>query len=64
MKNPPALAQDQKAWHAGYKTGRAGEPTDQPLPGIDALAWFSGAIEGKADRQAGKVRPLIRKPQP
>ena len=64
MKNPPALAQDQKACHAGYKAGHVGKPTDQPPPGIDALAWFSGVIEGKADRQAGKVRPLIRKPQP
>ena len=64
MKKLPAVTQDPAAWQAGYKAGHAGKPTDQAPPGIDALAWFSGVIEGKADRQAGKVRPLIRKPQP
>lgn len=64
MKTRLAVTLDPTAWQAGYKAGHAGKPTNQPPPGIDALAWFSGVIEGKADRQAGKVRPLIRKPQP
>ena len=64
MNQPPAVRQDAKSWQAGYKAGHSGKPTDAPPPGVDGLAWSSGVIEGQADRQAGKVRPLTRKPQP
>ena len=61
MNTPPAVPQDEKSWLAGYKAGHAGKPIAAP-PGVDALAWASGVIEGQADRQAGRVRPLARKP--
>lgn len=64
LANPSVVSQDATTWEAGYKNGHAGKPTDTAPPGVDALAWSSGVIEGKADRQAGKVRPLTRKPQP
>jgi len=63
MKLPspvPVVTQDPEAWTAGYKAGHSGQQTTPP-PGIDALAWSSGVIEGQADRKAGKVRPLARK---
>ena len=67
MKTPsqpaPAVRQDPQAWSAGYKAGHTGAPTTPP-PGVDALAWASGVIEGQADRQAGKVRPVTRAPRP
>lgn len=62
MKKPPAVPQDARSWEAGYKAGHSGKPTNTPPPGVDALAWSSGVIEGHADRKAGKVRPLTRKP--
>jgi hypothetical protein len=62
MEKPPKVTQDAKSWEAGYKAGHAGKPTDAPPPGVDGLAWISGVIEGQADRQAGKVRPVVRKP--
>jgi hypothetical protein len=59
---PPVVTQDAASWQAGYKAGHGGATSDKPPPGVDALSWASGAIEGKADRAAGKVRPLVRKP--
>ena len=64
MKTPPAVTQDAKSWEAGYKAGHSGKPTETPPPGVDPLSYFSGVIEGKADRHSGKVRPLVRKPPP
>ena len=64
MEKPPAVTQDAKSWEAGYKAGYSGKPSDTPPSGVDGLAWISGAIEGQADRAAGNVRPLTRKPQP
>jgi hypothetical protein len=58
------VTQDAKSWEAGYKAGHSGTRTETPPPAIDALAWHSGVIEGQADRKAGKVRPMTRKPQP
>lgn len=58
MNHPPAVTQDAESWQAGYRAGHAGKPTAAP-PGVDALAWPSGVIEGQADRQAGKVRPVV-----
>lgn len=59
MKQPPTVPQDAKSWQAGYKAGHSGKPTPAPH-GVDPLAWASGVIEGQADRQAGKVRPVVR----
>lgn len=53
--------QDEKSWTAGYRAGYSGKPPDVP-PDVDRLSWISGLIEGKADRDAGRVRPLSRKP--
>jgi hypothetical protein len=61
MKNTPAVTQDAESWQAGYRAGHLGKPNDPP-PGMDGLSWISGFIEGQADRAAGKVRPVIRKP--
>jgi hypothetical protein len=58
------VTHDAKSWEAGYRAGHAGKRTDTPPPGTDALAWHSGVIEGQADRKAGKVRPMTRKPKP
>lgn len=60
----PAVTQDAKSWEAGYKAGHSGKQADTPPPGVDALAWSSGVIEGQADRRSGKVRPATRKMQP
>jgi hypothetical protein len=55
------IMQDEKSWTEGYLAGHSGKPADVPS-GVDRLAWISGLIEGKADRDAGRVRPLSRKP--
>jgi hypothetical protein len=55
------VSQDEASWTAGYLAGHSGKPADAP-PDVDRLAWISGLIEGKADRDAGRVRPLSRKP--
>jgi hypothetical protein len=62
MAKPASVSLDSKSWSAGYKAGHAGRPTRTPPPGVYGLSWYSGFIEGKADRAAGKVRPLMRKP--
>jgi|SRR5450631_51938 len=56
------VIQDAASWEAGYKAGHSGQPSDEPPPGVDPLSWSSGIIEGKADREVGRVRPLLRKP--
>jgi hypothetical protein len=61
MNKQPAVLQDAKSWQAGYKAGHCDKPTPAPL-GVDPLAWASGVIEGQADREAGKVRPLVHRP--
>jgi hypothetical protein len=45
----PRIIMHQKAWDAGYADGLAGRPhgTD-PLAEVDALAYASGYVEGKA----------------
>jgi len=57
------ITQDAKSWEAGYKNGHGGTLDETPK-GVDGLAYTSGLIEGQADRAAGRVRPLSRKPQP
>ena len=54
---------DQRSWTAGYLAGHAGKPADVPCD-VDRIAWIAGLIEGKSDRDAGRVRPLARKPRP
>ena len=44
-------------WEAGYKAGYAKEKDITP-PGIDGLAWSSGYVEGKGDKQMGKPSAL------
>jgi hypothetical protein len=56
------VTQDEKSWVAGYMAGHRGKPADSAPPDVDHLSWVSGLIEGKADREAGRVRPLSRKP--
>ena len=56
------VTQDAASWEAGYKAGHSAQPSDAPPPGDDPLSWSSGIIEGKADREVGRVRPLLRKP--
>jgi hypothetical protein len=58
----PVVTLDAESWSAGYKAGHAGDSHDAPPSVVDGLAWSSGYIEGQADRQAGKVRPTVRKP--
>ena len=36
-------------WQSGYEAGQQGRP-NQPPQGVDGLAWISGYIEGKANR--------------
>jgi hypothetical protein len=55
------VTQDEKSWTAGYSAGCSGRPADVP-PDADRLSWISSLIEGKADRDAGRVRPLSRNP--
>ena len=52
------IKQDPTAWEAGYKAGLSGQATTAP-PGVDGVAWYSGLIEGKADRSKA---PEDRKP--
>ena len=60
----PAVPQDPAAWKVGYKAGLSGA-TAAPPPGVDALAFASGVIEGQAARSAKVTRlPVSHKPQP
>jgi hypothetical protein len=44
-----SIKQDPKAWTAGYRAGLEGKAPPTPA-GVDGLAFQSGIIEGKADR--------------
>jgi hypothetical protein len=60
----PAITQDPDAWMRGYRAGLAGDAAAPP-PGIDALSYVSGRIEGQAARGQKVTRlPLKPKPQP
>lgn len=58
----PAVVIDGESWSAGYRAGHQGAPRHPRPPGFDGLSWISGYIEGQADRAAGRVRPLVRRP--
>jgi hypothetical protein len=58
----PAVVIDGESWSAGYKAGHQGAQSRPIPPGLDGLSWISGFIEGQADRAAGRVRPLVRRP--
>jgi len=53
------IEQDKKAWELGYQAGLEGKATTPPPPGVDGVAFYSGVIEGKADRSKP---PEDRKP--
>ena len=57
------MVKTQLRFHWAYKVGHSGQLSEAPPSGVDALAWSSGLIESHADRAAGKVRPLTRKPE-
>lgn len=48
----PAVPQDKASWQHGYDAGFNGKQmaTKRPV-GTDELAWVSGYIEGKAERE-------------
>lgn len=49
-KRGNAVKLDAKSWDAGYHAGLSGK-SDYPVPmGLDCLSWYSGFIEGKAER--------------
>lgn len=63
MKKPPAVIQDPAAWKAGYHAGLSGKASTPPPPGVDALAYVSGVIEGQAARSQKVARlPVKAKP--
>lgn len=61
MTDTPRAAVEQHPadWQAGYDAGLAGQQI-QPPRGVDGVAWYSGLIEGKADRSKPSEE---RKPQ-
>jgi len=60
---PPKVRQDPKAWETGYNAGLEGKAM-RPPAGIDGLAFYSGLIEGEADRKLGRRDHKPTKPQP
>lgn len=43
-----------ESWQAGFEAGEAGTPSTPVPAGLDGLSWFSGWIEGEAERLGGK----------
>jgi hypothetical protein len=58
----PRIIMHPKAWDAGYADGLVGRPhgTD-PLSQVDALAYASGYVEGKA-AAADRIERVIEAP--
>jgi len=48
----PKVRQDPKSWEAGYNAGFEGKAGGPPA-GVDGLSFYSGKIEGEADRKQG-----------
>lgn len=60
----PAVQIDAASWDAGYTAGKAGK-SGQPPDGLDEFAYFSGIIEGKADRsKPAEQRKSQNQPEP
>ena len=53
-KNRAKLALDQKEWDRGYSDGLNGITTQ------GGLSYYSGRIEGKAEREAGSGKACLR----
>jgi len=57
----PTVQIDAASRDAGYTAGLAGQPPD----GLDEFAYFSGIIEGKADRsKPAEQRKSQNRPEP
>jgi ribosome modulation factor len=48
---------EKESWQAGYDAGLNGEP-NEPAKETEALSWFSGYIEGDAERQ--KIGEILK----
>ncbi|MBR8047117.1 MULTISPECIES: hypothetical protein [Burkholderia] len=46
-----AVRIDPKAWHAGFDAGEVGHAMTPCPANLDAFSYFSGWIEGDAERQ-------------
>jgi len=58
MAQAPQLRYDAASWQAGYRAGYAGGKPAAPPPGVaDDLAFWSGVIEGQADRALPNSAP-------
>ena len=64
-QNAPAVQIDPASWESGYNAGLTGKPGRLP-EGKDGLSFFSGLIEGKADRSkpAEQRKPHTRPEKP
>ncbi len=59
------IRQDSKSWEAGHAAGLQGKRNKCPSDIEDELAWYSGFVEGKAEREGfrrqhdrGRERPM------
>jgi len=52
---------DHSSWAAGFTAGLSGNPEWAP-PGVDAISFYSGFIEGKAERQKPNSSPVSSSP--
>lgn len=48
----PFDTNDPRSWRIGYQAGIDGSPS-RPPPGVDEISWFTGKLEGAADRRLG-----------
>jgi hypothetical protein len=55
-----AARQNSTSWEAGRVAGLQGEPNRCPPTVDDKLAWYSGYIEGEAERSRNARLPLTR----
>jgi hypothetical protein len=52
-----AARHDSNSWNAGYAAGLAGKRSKCPDNVEDEQAWYSGYIEGQAERERLQPRP-------
>lgn len=60
IKKTPDITQDSTARRAEYKTGLSGIASPNLPPGVDALAYASGVIEGQAAHGQKVARLPVR----